>query len=314
MERELTIRKDLALFFGDRDDGVIGLPGLTHEGHVIEASYFFGRDKPKNIIVVSSQVGCPMQCTFCELGSERFVRNLTAEEMGDQAALTLEQAAAHGFDPRRTPHKVTVANCGEPLLNRDLVDGLMKLAEAVPGLAPSFKVSTVLPRAKLARRVLEELADFAARYSRPVQLQISLISTQEAPRCRARKARVAGFREIREVAEMWGRKNPNGRKVNLTLLLTNSMPCDAAEAARFFPPDLFRFRLRPYVPTRHGDFCRIWPMSAERMNQVKDDFAAHGYEVGDWATPSPVERKFGLVGTAIRRIYLDLVGGRRTPP
>lgn len=301
------LKKDLVLTFGDKDDGVIGIPAVTHDGRVIEISYFFGKSRPKNIIVISSQAGCPMRCAFCELGSERYARNLTAEEIRAQADLMLEEAALRGFDVAATPHKITVANSGEPLLNPRLVDGLERLRE-VPA---SFKVSTVLPDSKIAENVLGRLADFSSGLDRPLQLQISLISTSETERSRMSGGRVAGFRQIREAAAKWQAKHADGRKVNLSLMLTADMSCDAAAIAAIFPAELFRFRFREYVPTRHGSGNGLKKIDSERLTSVKDAFRERGYEVYDWATPSPTEWKFGLAGNVIRRMYLDMIGSRK---
>lgn len=309
MADDLTIRKDAVFFFGDGDDGVIGIPGLTADGEVIETSYFFGKTKPKNIVVISSQVSCPLRCSFCELGAERFVRNLSKEEIRDQALMMLGHARLQGFDVDRVPHKITVANSGEPLLNPRLVDGLELLASH----PASFKVSTVFPTAKAATDALARLADFAAQLGQPVQLQVSLLSTSEERRRQASGGRVADFRTIRKAAELWRSKNPLGRKVNLSLMLTSDMPCDADVAAALFPPELFRFRFREYVPTRHGDASGLAAASAERLAEITRAFAEKGYEVGDWASPTPTERKFGLAANVIRRMYFDLTG-RKPPP
>lgn len=304
MQRELAVRKDLSTFFGGDDDGVIGIPALTADGNVIETSYFFGKTRPKHIVVVSSQVSCPLRCSFCELGPEKFVRSLTKEEISDQAHLMLGEARMRGLDVDRLPHKITVANSGEPLLNPQLVDGL----ELLSGLGSSFKVSTVLPAAKNAHDTLARLAAFAARLGRPVQLQISLISTSEERRSRASGGRVADFHAIRKAGETWRSADPTGRKVNLSLMLTSDMPCKAKDVVGIFPPELFRFRFREYVPTRHGTASGLGIVTTASLAAIKRDFAEHGYEVGDWASPSPIERKFGLAANVIRRMYLDMTG------
>ena len=303
MTDTLTVRKDLVLAFGDRDDGALGIPTLTKDGEVIETSYFYGTTRPKNIIVVSSQAGCPMKCAFCELGSARFGRSLSPEEMRDQALLMLGQAALHGFDASSTPHKITVANSGEPLLNSHLTDGLNLLA-GIP--VRSFKVSTVLPESRIASETLVQLASFAASQARPVQLQISLISTSEEARLCISGGKVAGFARIREVGELWRAANPHGRKVNLSLIITSDMPCNARDVAAMFPPELFRFRFREYVPTKNGEGKGLRVISAARLAEIKKDFGDHGYEVTDWASPSLIERKFSLAANVIRKLYLDM--------
>ncbi len=303
-----SIRKDLVFTFGDRHDGVIGIPGLTIDGNVIEISYFFGDAKPKNIVVISSQAGCPMSCAFCELGSEKFARNLTKEEIRDQALLMLAEAGLHGFTVDNTPHKVTVANTGEPMLNTALVDGLELIAAAVP---VSFKVSTILPATKIATETLARLADFAARHSQPVQLQISLISTSERERQEMSGARLSDFHAVRKAAELWRNKNPNGRKVNASLILTSDMKSDVDQVFAILPPELIRFRFREYVPTLHGKSHGLRMISSPQLADIKKRFEDRGYDVGDWASPSPIEWRFGLAGNVIRRMYLDMLSRAR---
>ena len=65
-------------------------------------------------ICLSSQVGCPLGCTFCRTGLAGFVRNLTAAEILAQARATaLESHAVAGFWPERA----VFMGMGEPLLN-----------------------------------------------------------------------------------------------------------------------------------------------------------------------------------------------------
>lgn len=301
--KDLTIRAGRVFSFGDKEDGVVGVAGLTHDGHPIETSYFFGTNKPKSIIVVSSQAGCPMSCSFCELGQEKFVRSLTAQEIHDQAVLLLAEVRKRGVDITTTPHKITVANTGEPMLNPHLVSGL----ESMKQLCVSFKVSTVFPNTKVADRMVANLADFAAQSGRIVQLQISLISTSEEYRKKTSGAKVVGFQKIRQAGEMWHAKNPTGRKVNLSLIITGETPCDAGEIAHIFSPELFRFRFREYVPTENGDQHGLNKVLPTRLAEIKKGFEDRGYEVFDWASPTPIEWKFGLAGNVIRKMYLDTV-------
>ncbi len=201
-----TVTKDAVMQFGDHHDGTIQIPGLVTNG-VIEISYFYGDNKPKNIIVISSQVGCPAKCSFCELGNEKFTRNLTSLELYDQVLLMLQQADQYQIDIDAAKHKVTIANTGEPLFNRDLVHGLERIAE---DLEPSFKISTIVPSG--GTKNFYDLALFASTYQQPVQVQISLISTSETYRSKAAGIKVASFNEIKQAADFWREKNPRGEK------------------------------------------------------------------------------------------------------
>lgn len=55
----------------------------TSDGLFIEA-VLMRHDRGRRTVCVSSQVGCPMKCSFCATGKLGFKRNLTAEEIVDQ--------------------------------------------------------------------------------------------------------------------------------------------------------------------------------------------------------------------------------------
>src|SRR5947207_5616448 len=67
-------------------------------------------------VCISSQVGCPVGCTFCATATMGFTRNLTAGEMVDQVLAAQEIARQTGRD--RITH-VVVMGMGERLLNLD---------------------------------------------------------------------------------------------------------------------------------------------------------------------------------------------------
>ncbi len=243
-----------------------------------------------------------MGCAFCELGVEPFARNLSPVEMRDQADLVLGEARLRGWGPEPGQLKITVANGGEPLLNPRLPEALGLLGE----LGASFKVSTVLPRGNRASETLTRAAEFAAGYGQPVQLQISLISTDEAERIKLSGGAAADFATVRRAAETWRTLNPSGRKVNLSLIVSATTPCDVAQVAEQFPAELFRFRFREYVPTMNGTGHGLEAVARERLVAIKDGFRQRGYDVFDDASPTATERKFGLVANAVRRMYLDM--------
>jgi len=69
-------------------------------------------------ICLSSQVGCPLGCTFCLTGRGGFTRNLTASELAAQIrTVSAELHAATGLWPERA----VFMGMGEPLLNFDAV-------------------------------------------------------------------------------------------------------------------------------------------------------------------------------------------------
>ncbi|GJQ20077.1 MAG: putative dual-specificity RNA methyltransferase RlmN [Bacteroidia bacterium] len=92
---------------------------LEIESVIIPAEEIGGRQR--TTLCVSTQVGCPLDCTFCATGTMGFFRNLTAGEIVDQVL----QARKH--HAQRITNLVFMG-MGEPLLN---YENVMKAVEII---------------------------------------------------------------------------------------------------------------------------------------------------------------------------------------
>jgi 23S rRNA (adenine2503-C2)-methyltransferase len=81
----------------------------TSDGHAIETVMI--PDKGRHTVCISTQVGCPMGCTFCATGLLGIERNLRAREIAEQVFV-----AARDIAPHRVSN-VVVMGMGEPFLN-----------------------------------------------------------------------------------------------------------------------------------------------------------------------------------------------------
>jgi len=115
---------------------LLRLPGETADRpHEIECVYIPEADR--GTLCISSQVGCTLNCTFCHTGTQRLVRNLTAEEIAAQVVLARDRLGdwQRGAAPGDAPEKRLVSNVvlmgmGEPLYNFEAVrDGLGVVAD-----------------------------------------------------------------------------------------------------------------------------------------------------------------------------------------
>ncbi|MFA4943920.1 MAG: 23S rRNA (adenine(2503)-C(2))-methyltransferase RlmN [Lentisphaeria bacterium] len=75
----------------------------------------------RHTVCISTQVGCPVHCTFCASGQSGFVRNLTPAEIADQVI-----AANRALGER--VNNIVVMGMGEPLLN---LDNLLAALDAI---------------------------------------------------------------------------------------------------------------------------------------------------------------------------------------
>jgi 23S rRNA (adenine2503-C2)-methyltransferase len=117
-------------------------------------------------VCLSTQVGCPLGCTFCATGQMGFARNLTAGEILDQAIALREYPITHAV----------LMGMGEPLLNFDATLRAIRILNDEMGLSLSGKRITVstagIPSA------IKKLAD----ERRKIKLAISLNAATDATR------------------------------------------------------------------------------------------------------------------------------------
>ncbi|MFH0804599.1 MAG: 23S rRNA (adenine(2503)-C(2))-methyltransferase RlmN [Patescibacteria group bacterium] len=91
------------------------------DGNVVEA-VLMRHPGDRNTVCVSSQVGCPLGCTFCATGRRGFTRNLKSDEIVMQVVL-------FGRYLKRLQQRVTnvvFMGMGEPFLNYDQVLGAVR--------------------------------------------------------------------------------------------------------------------------------------------------------------------------------------------
>ena len=104
---------------------------LVGFGTNVEGESVFIPDVAKSgALCVSSQVGCTLNCTFCHTGTQRLVRNLTAQEIVAQILIArdyLREWPSSNEDRKLT--NVVFMGMGEPLYNLDNV------AEAIDTIA-----------------------------------------------------------------------------------------------------------------------------------------------------------------------------------
>lgn len=91
-----------------------------HDGKTIESVLIPSQSeipsKPRYTVCVSTQVGCPLSCSFCATGKMGFSRNLSIGEIVDQVAF-IQNWLSENYDERVT--NVVFMGMGEPLLNVD---------------------------------------------------------------------------------------------------------------------------------------------------------------------------------------------------
>ena len=94
------------------------------DGNTIETVLL--RYKERNTLCISSQVGCPINCSFCATGASGFVRNLTVHEILNQV-YTVERRL---INRNLSINNIVFMGMGEPFLNMDnLIKSIIILSD-----------------------------------------------------------------------------------------------------------------------------------------------------------------------------------------
>jgi 23S rRNA (adenine2503-C2)-methyltransferase len=91
----------------------------TRDDHAIETVMI--PEKARRTVCISTQVGCPMGCTFCATGLLGIKRNLKAREIAEQVFV-----CARDIAPERVTN-VVVMGMGEPMLNYNATLGALRV-------------------------------------------------------------------------------------------------------------------------------------------------------------------------------------------
>ncbi len=122
-------------------------------GRPVEVETVYIPEEGRGTLCVSSQVGCTLTCTFCHTGTQRMVRNLTAEEivaqvliardrLGDFPDAAMPQGAVVPSEGRLVSN-VVMMGMGEPLYNFDNVKQALLIASDGDGIALSKRRITL---------------------------------------------------------------------------------------------------------------------------------------------------------------------------
>ena len=137
--RGIIVGRSSVLARAESSDGTTKLLLKLSDGRVVETVGIPAEESNRKrlTVCISSQVGCPMRCTFCATGKGGFARNLQTHEIVDQV-LHIEELFG-----RRASH-IVYMGMGEPCLNlRHVLASQRSLNEDVGISARSITISTV---------------------------------------------------------------------------------------------------------------------------------------------------------------------------
>ncbi|TAH35585.1 MAG: 23S rRNA (adenine(2503)-C(2))-methyltransferase RlmN [Planctomycetota bacterium] len=195
-------------------------------------------------VCISTQVGCPVRCSFCASGLEGLERNLTAGEILEQVLVLRQEQGEF--------HRLVVMGMGDAGFNLDATLAALDALIAPAGggfSARRITVSTVAPAGALAR---------IAAWGRPVTLALSVHAPDDA----LRHELVPGVRRRRleETLEEADRLfAAAGREYTVEYVLlrgVNDAPRQAQALAHLLQGRRCHVNLIPYNPVAGLDYHR----------------------------------------------------------
>ena len=251
-------------------------------GRPVEIETVYIPEEGRGTLCLSSQVGCTLSCTFCHTGTQKLVRNLTAEEIVGQILLARDRLGDYGGEtgggPSRKPDgeaagvpstgrlvsNIVMMGMGEPLYNFDNVKDALLIAADGEGIALSrrritLSTSGVVP---MIGRAGDEIG---------VMLAISLHAVRDELR-----DRLVPLNKKYPIADLLAacRAYPglsNARRITFEYVMlkgVNDSLADARELVRLLAGIPAKINLIPFNPWPGNSFeCSDWE-TIERFADV----------------------------------------------
>ncbi|HID25129.1 MAG TPA: radical SAM protein [Thermoplasmata archaeon] len=265
-----------------REDIAIVYLAETMEGRFVEFVESVQPPTSRNekwVLIVSSLLGCPVNCLFCDAGGW-YNGKLSKEEILEQ----IDYMITSRFPGKKIPVKklkIQFARVGEPSFNPNVLDVLEELPKLydAPGILPC--ISTVAPKGN--EKFFERLLTIKERFYRNgrFQLQFSLHSTDENIRDRLIPVNKWSFKEIAAYGKRFNKEGE--RKITLNFALNKEAPVDPNVLLDFFDPEKFLIKITPVNPTVKAAENKIESLikshPTKYAKKLIDELKKIGYEV-----------------------------------
>ncbi len=205
----------------------------------------------KWVITVSTQYGCTMNCTFCDVPSIKYAGNATVEDLKKQFYSAINMYPDVNYTDRLNLH---FARMGEPAHNyknvfqfsREIIENKGKICTdtglRVETLHPVF--TTSCPKNADMKSILTEWCDIKNKgYNGQAGLQLSINSTDEDQRNMMFDNRSLSLKEISDIAKTLPK--PLGRKYTLNFAYSTDYEIDGIKLAELFDPEYWMVKITP---------------------------------------------------------------------
>lgn len=234
--------------------------------------------KEKWVIILSTQIGCPINCKFCDAGGG-FKRNLKKNEIFEQINfLTKNRFSNSSVETKK--FKIQFARIGEPTLNIEVLKVLKEIPKKIKAnnLIPS--ISTTAPLKSIYfLKSLKEIKD-NYYYNGKFQMQFSIHSTREEKRNWISKVKKLSLEEISSFGEYFFKEGD--KKITLNFALMEEGDLEIKKIKRIFSKEKFLIKITPVNPTisaMENKVPSLWFEKEKKVHWISNKLKNEGFEV-----------------------------------
>jgi 23S rRNA (adenine2503-C2)-methyltransferase len=208
----------------------------------------------KWVITTSTQYGCSMKCSFCDVPKVGHGRNISTNGMVEQVLSAVKEHPEVKYTKRLNHH---FARMGEPTFNPGVLKSALILFGYFRALGWNYHpvVSTMMPRTNInSYEFVKNWIDAKnSIFNGEAGLQLSINSTDEKQRKFLFGGEEDNMERIAKIMRSVTDNKPcKGRKITLNFAITDKTIIDAKQLSVWFPPSIFMVKITPIHETKEA--------------------------------------------------------------
>lgn len=263
----------------------------------------------KWVVTVSTQYGCRMRCTFCDVPKVDWKGNATFEDLRQQLYGAIRLFPNVHYTERLNLH---FARMGDPIFNRDVFKFAKWLYDCKRDIHADtgLRIETIhpvlttsLPRAfsLLESRIMDWCEIKNELYNGQAGLQFSINSTDEGQRSQMFSDMQLHLEDLSKIGERM--PMPVSRKYCLNFAFSTDFVIDAKKVAALFDPAKFMVKI---TPIHNNNACRENGIETkggyetfQPYQKPEEDLIAEGFDVLVFVPSIDEEQGLVTCGNAI---------------
>lgn len=213
----------------------------------------------KWVITLSTQYGCPMKCTFCDVPNIQFKGNVSFEDLKKQFFSAIRQFPEVTYTERLNIH---FARMGEPIFNEDVLvfstwlagckeELIYKTGLRVEVIHPVLTTSMPVKFKRTKDRLLNWCSIKNGMFNGQAGLQLSINSTSDYQRGEMFSGMQMMLKDIGKIGEVL--PVPLGRKYCLNFAYASDFEIDGKKLASLFDSEKFMCKI---TPIHNNEACK----------------------------------------------------------